>query len=438
MRSDRLSHRLLQTDWLRLYLPAALCFLVVNITNRNILDRMLRFGLIHGTGARLALNYDLKAHFILIPLKTVIFGLGVATLLLPIFRSYATATRTLLNRRDILRALGSLGMALLLTATLLPMSSGLFYSERSTDPFNQHVDQLYRRLLIPALAHLVHLDGMLYVFVFWLIVVAAWLLVVAYLKADSVQLTRVQEVSFLSVGIFVSAYQVPGYPDIAIFLLGLIALMDYEHLRHFSRTQAACFALALMAHEAGAVIVFLPLCLFVFGWRSWSSNLVLFAMYVLALLSNFSFHVTDVVHAQTMVGEISAHDYFWRSPRTVAWAALLAFKLFWILVPIGLYYQFKSRPAYAWFVLTGFGLALASTYIAVDYSRLVGFATIPFLLCLVQASRHLSSRTLQAISICNLVIPSFYLGANTGLVPFYGLYYLVYKHVWHLALPGIR
>ncbi len=427
-----------RSELTRLYLPAAVCFLVLNLTNLTILDWAARHHLIHGTGVRLAANYDLKAHFLLVPVKAALFLIGVTVLLWPVMRSGVAVIRASLHRRDVARTLSALAVCLTLTASLTPVSNGITYAVRSTDPFNQPTDQLYRRLLLPGIANLLHLDGVFYIVLYWAIVIVAALVTIAYLKRQGVDLTMLQIVSFFTVGIFATAFQVPGYPEIAVYVLAMIALIVYEAQETYSPVQAAAFALALMAHEACAVIVFVPLALFVFSRRSWLSFLALCALYAVTLLSNFSFHPREVSHLQAMVGKISAHDYFWLSPRTAGLGALFSFKLLWLLVPVGLYWRWRTSRAYASLIAVGICAALASTYIATDYSRLVGFASVPLLLCLVQAAKQMPRRMFQTLSLCNIAWPSFYVGANTGVIPFAGLYNAVYRHLFHLQPTGIH
>ena len=122
----------------------------------------------------------------------------------------------------------------------------------STDPFNQDVGQLYRRMLEPSLAYLYHMDGFLFVLLVWSFVFVAALLLKAYLKSHNVFPSLIEEVSFLTVGIFASSYQFPGYSEILVLSFALVALFEFEEHREFTDICLMCFALALMAHESVA------------------------------------------------------------------------------------------------------------------------------------------------------------------------------------------
>ena len=86
-----------------------------------------------------------------------------------------------------------------------------------------------------------------------------------------------------------------------------------------------------------------------------------------------------------------------------------------------------------WFCLITIASATASTYIAVDYSRMFSLATIAVVTCLISARRHLKPPIYKGIIVLNILIPSFYVGGNSGLVTFKGLYYQAFRHL--LPLP---
>ncbi len=432
-----LIRRLAAQNIIRVYLPSCLCFLVLNVTNAVILKILVSHGFVHGSGIKLEANLDEKAHFFLVPLKAIVFLLSTAALIVPIVISSVPKMMRAFSRREVIRTLGSLFVCLALTATLIPTAFGMYYAKRSMDPFNQTTDQLYRRILVPGIAYLLHVNGFLYIYLFWGLVIAAALAVKWYLLTAGIRLMVIQEISFLTSGIFASAFQTPGYPEIAVFLLALVALVEFETDRRFTYRHIAAFALALMAHESCAMIIFLPLAFFVFGKRSWLPYLTLLGVYAIALWTNFSFHLAAPFQMQAQVGVLSARDYFQMSYQVDFIAVLFAFKALWMIVPIGIYYQYKDKPAYAYFIVSGILLAIASMYIAIDYSRIVAFATIPMLLCLVQARKKMSLRVFNAMMLLNLAVPSFYVGANSGLLTFKGAYYALYKHLAALPLPGV-
>jgi hypothetical protein len=322
-----------------------------------------------------------------------------------------------------------------MTSTVFPFSFGRSYARISTDPFNQNVDQLYRRLLIPGLANLYHLDGFLYTLLFWAIVLFTALATRVYFLRKDITLSILQEVSFLTVGVFVASFQLPGYPEIAVLLLALIALIEIENDGLFTAKQLAAFSLALMAHEACAVIMFVPMILFLFGRKSWIPSGIVTLIYGVAVLTNFSYNISVPLGIQTTVSDIPSTYYFWRSPSNVLIAALFTFKALWVIIVVAIFHLLRNNLRIACFVLFGIALALASTYIAVDYSRLIGFATIPMIVCFVEARRRISLRIFNTIIAINILIPSFYVSYE-GIGTFKGLYYEVYSLFLKLPLPA--
>ena len=286
-------------------------------------------------------------------------------------------------------------------------------------------------MLLPALANLYHVDGFFFIFFFWFFVFVTVLAFRLYCIERGAELTLLQEVSFLTVGSLVSAWQCPAYPEIVVLLLALIALMEFQRDSRFTPKQVAAFSLALMTHEACAVIVFVPMILFLFGRKAWLPSAAVGLMYATALLANFSFNISAPFSVQTTVSDVPAQQYFLRSPMHAVIGAAFSFKLLWLIVPIGLYLLFKRDRRLAYFGLSGFLLAAASVYIGIDYTRLIGFATIPMVLCFLEFRQNFSARVVNTVAAVNLLVPSFFVAGNSGVVMFPGMYRLAYSWLSH-------
>jgi hypothetical protein len=87
---------------------------------------------------------------------------------------------------------------------------------------------------------------------------------------------------------------------------------------------------------------------------------------------------------------------------------------------------FPSRRSEAWFIVAVIGAGVLMTFSAVDTSRLMGFAFPALLVSLAILKDSVSSRTgrliLFSLFAVNLLIPSVYVGLNSGLRTFRGLY----------------
>jgi len=429
--------RILLSPLFRVYLPIVVCFFVINITNPTLLAPLNKHGLLYANGADGTLkdSFDKTAAFFLVPIKSFLFFVCTAVLLFPVGRSVITGIGKTLTRKDLLQTLIAMFASLLLTAVFFPVGFGRYYARVSVNPFIQEPNQLYRRLLIPGLANLYHLNGFLYTGFFWAIVLVAVLLTKLYFRSKGTELSLLHEVSLLNVGVFISAYQGPGYPEIAAFLFGMVALIEFEREGRYSDLQTIAFALALMTHESCAFIVFAPMIVFLFGRKAWLPSILVLLLYATALWSNFSFHLMAPLRIQAVVSGMPAQEYFRLYPKSVLMGVVYAFKLWWLFVPLALYYQLKDQLRVACFVVCGIGLAVASTYIGIDYSRLVAFATIPVLLCALEAHKRLSSRAFNAITALSLAVPSFFAVGKLDLITCRGLYYLIYRLVFKLPAP---
>jgi len=305
----------------------------------------------------------------------------------------------------------------------------------SIDPFNEPVNVYYRKLLLPALANFLRLDGLLYAGFAWLIAVMGMLLLKAYLKSNGVKPTFLEEFSLLTCGAFATSFQLPGYPDIAVVALALVALIELNEERPSENIAMIAFALALMAHEAAAVIVFAPLLLFVVGRRSWRDLLGLGGLYSLFILANFSFSVAAPFQTQVGLGGVSAMERFRQSPSMVIVGALYAFKALWLVVPFGIVPLWRRHWQHGAFVMCSLCASLAATYIAVDYSRMTGFATIAIVLCFVAIKSVWPPRLLKLVLVANLLIPSFYVVGGEGVIAPRGAYFGLYRHLLRLPTP---
>jgi hypothetical protein len=419
----------------RIYVPSAVCFLVACVTNSTLLSFLVRHGFVYGGDGTSAMSLEKTVRFFLVPVKGFLFFAGTGLLFFPLANACRAIFGRIRRNPHSYKAPVSLCVCLCLISTLVPLSFGRSYARISTDPFSQEADQLYRRLLLPGLAYLWHVNGVLYVIFFWVFLLFAALTVRTYFLDHGIDLSVLQEVSFLTAGIFAASFDFPGNPEIVVFLFAMLALITFEADGYFSEKQLAAFSLALIAHESAAVIIFLPMICVLFRPRSWIPSAGMLMLYGGAVLANFSFHPAEPLRIQTEVSGHPASYYFQHSLLLEALAVLLSFKVFWVLIVVALFYLLRSRSRTGYFVLFALALAMASTSIATDYSRLISFATVPLILCFIEAHRRLSSRIFRWIVITNLLTPSFAAYGVGKIIAFRGLYYLVFRHVIRLPAP---
>jgi hypothetical protein len=419
---------------LRVFLVAIVCFLVANTTNDSILRVLAGHHLMYGADSSAAVNAEKTARFFIIPLKSLLFFVCGTALLFPLGRYLYRKIRGTLTGEQVRRTIISMIGLLVLISVFFLYGYGRSYARLSTDPFNQDPGQTYRRLLLPGMANVYHLDGFLFTFLIWFLIFVTALTIRLYLSRKDIDLSIFQEVSLLSVGVTASAYELPGQPEFFVFLLALIALLMFEDDGKFTWKQLAALSLALITHEAAAVIIFAPMIVFLFGRRSWLPCGLLLAVYAATIAANFSFHFGAPVALQTTVSGHSAAYYFRAAPYRVPLGGLSSFKFLWVFFFFALVCLVRTNLRLVCFMVAGVLIATAATYSAVDYSRVVGFATLPILFATEEAEKRLSRKVFNGILALNLIAPSVLFGAE-GLSPCKGLYLLVYMHLFALARP---
>jgi hypothetical protein len=413
-------------ELLAVYLPAMLGFLVINLTNGTLLALLLKHHMIYGSDPSAAVNAERTIRYFIIPLKSFCFFLCTSLLIYPLGRWLYARLRTTLTRGSVVRSAISLCCGLALMATLAPEGFGRSYARISVDAFNQDPGQLSRRMLMPGLANIYHLNGVLFT-VFNLLVVAITILTLRfYIQRKGIRLSIFEEVSLLTTGVMASCFLLPGQPECLVLLLALVALLTFEEDGFFSWKQLGAFSLALMTHEACAAVMFVPMFAFLFGRRSWLPCATILALYVTALGANFGFHFAAPIQMQTTIenGKAPA-DYFRSEPYRVAIGAFCSFKFLWVLLGVGLYSLIKKNLRLAGYILASFLLAIATTYTAIDYSRMIGFATLPIVLCFIEAKGHMPRKVFYIVVLLNLLTPSIvYAASSIGI--YRGLYRSVY------------
>jgi hypothetical protein len=217
-------------------------------------------------------------------------------------------------------------------------------------------------------------------------------------------------------------YMLPGYPDQLVYILGLVAVLT-------ARTAAARLVLlgaALLAHEALAVVVFLPLILFRFPPRELALHGSLIALYGVSWLAGQGGDLAAAVAAQTTNGEQRPAALLLARPALVPLAALVALKWLWLSLGATLVHALRSGDMRtAAYLACAALLPLATAPFGLDLSRLFAANVIAALLGLAGFARIASPRAFTALIVANLLTPSFYVGLNTGGIASSGLYGLV-------------
>lgn len=326
----------------------------------------------------------------------------------------------------------NVGCGLLIASIFLfavvPNGMGRIYGYISVDPFLQPQGFYHRRILMPALAHHLQLGGVMYGVFCWIVTLVTLALTSLYLESRGLVLSRLELASLYTSGIFASALAMPGYPEIMVLCLTLIALLDFDSHRASGNTQLICFGLALLTHESAAVLAFGTLALFYFDRKAIVPLATLLALYLLIWLASNGFNLSRAAALQ-LTGGVSNFEQFQRNIPRVLFSLLAAYKLvlaagfFTAAVHLG---ARRYRPALA--ILAGLGGSVALTAIATDYTRMMAFGSFAILLALPLALAGLSPRLRLALTLVNLAIPTVYVAAHDGAFAYGGLYGAVLTH----------
>jgi hypothetical protein len=388
------------------------CFAITNFTNGKL------FALAHGR-----LGGEAQGRYLLGSLKDAGFFVCLVVLGFLLWRAVAQLWPQLRRRALWVHILIGLAIASIFLFQIVPAGMGRFYAQASVEPFLQEPDFFYRRILMPVLAHDLHLGGVLYGVFYWAVVALVLALSVLYLESKGLVLSKLELVSLCTTGVFAPALGLPGYGEILVLGFALLALLEFEQAARAGVVQLVCFGLALLTHESAAVLVFGALSLCLFGPRFLLHFVALLALYIFVWLASFGFDV----HAASVVqlsGGVSNAEHFQKTIPLVLLSVLAAWKLGMIAAAVAVVRSERRIAALILVILAG---SIALTYIATDYTRMIAFGTLALLVALPPALSRLSAQQRMWFAAINLAIPALYIGAHSGIHSYLGLYGLAVR-----------
>ena len=414
-----------------LYAAFALCVAVTCFTNDVVLDLVRhQFGFAANwpTEAARRLPYaaaDRYDGYLLGSLKGAGFFASLlifAYLLRPAVVAIWPAIRA---RRLWIDLLIGVVIAGILLFEVVPGGMGRIYGYVSADPFLQQQGFFHRRILMPALAHVLHLDGVLYGVFHWIVALLSFALASIYLESRGLRLSRLELASLYTTGMFATGIALPGHGEILVFALTLVALLDHGRGGSNGVVQATCFALALLSHETAAVLAFGTLALTCRNRQYPLHFAALFAVYVVIWLASYGFDFGRATSMQ-LTGGTSNFERFVANVPLALFSLFAAYKLTLVAAIAAVARLGRGgqlRLALLVCIALGGGFALMA--IATDYTRMAAFGGFAILVALPIALNPLSVRTRRWLACANLAIPTVYVGAMHGAVAYNGLYGLV-------------
>ncbi len=367
-------------------------------------------------------------------------------------------------------ALSALGIFLVLSLLAFPYGypyglnshpSGLSgigkdYGKMSLAPFAANNELIYRRLLKPALAHFIQMDGYILYYLFSLI--CTYILIfmtIGFIESKILGSNTFEENKrkslsstvkfFVYLSVMTSSYmmvnfQWPGYPDQLAFILILVMAC----IPMTRQGRLGTIALCLLTHD-GITFALIPIILFCFPQREKSRALLLVALFYAIWFASYGFNLHQGLAAHQAVGGEQSNWQVLNKNRGLALAGVFfSYKLFWLvfLYTVGRLWFQKDKATLVAIV----SIILFPAFIillAWDTSRLMGFGFFGMLIALgilIHEYRKLPAKhsyLLMQIMYVNILIPS----SNILLVyqdslsnyPYPGLYMLIHR-IFHSFL----
>lgn len=307
-------------------------------------------------------------------------------------------------------------------------SMGTEYAKRTFNPFDQKADVYNKRLLMPALAHILFFRG------YWPYYILSMLLTIIFIALlylwckENAPLKIWQLLSVCTSSFVIYSFQFPGYPDILLSILLLLAMSAcFDQKARFS-----LLILALLTHESSVFIApFLALrYLEKNTFRLYCAAIILYA---LVWLGSYGFNPHGILAGQKVGGK-SGLEWVTSAFSSELAGIAISWKALWLLPVLALWHSVRQEKYNdGLFIVGAIAAGIMVTFIGVDTSRLVGIAFPGILLSLkvINDNRKIiSSHALSALFVINIIIPSFYVGLNTGIILRPGLYMRLFQLIW--------
>jgi len=329
-----------------------------------------------------------------------------------------------------------IGISLLLAALLmgcailyvgfsqLPVYHGIYYAELASDPFQAGNPNAYR-ILTPLAAYLTFLRGDRIIILNALVALVLLALVYHFARkrqySPSLSLAMTAMLALTMPTLFTLFYG--GYTDSTSYLLIFLMLICSKRPAWFW----LLLLLGLLNRES--VIFLLPFFLLL-HWHSLKSNrafiksalyglVVVFASYFLFRLF-ISSRAGVVKHSASFYLEPLIKDpFYWLRQSAGAYPQgfFSAFKLFWILPLVALFFAARRRDYFTLLLIVApIICAAAQSLIAVDTSRMIAMSFPALLISFAVIRKETGDAALSACMILlvalNLFVPQYYVTAN--------------------------
>ncbi|MBD1933103.1 MULTISPECIES: hypothetical protein [Cyanophyceae] len=377
-----------------------------------------------------------------IPIKGMLFFVATLVVGMPILMSIIKSRFFLFNAGFTRRSIASLSIFLILSLLILPFRyplgtavMGLEYAIRSLEPFSQNADWYYRRLLMLAIANFIHMSGPFLYYIFSLLCTYVLILLsLTFIESKILNLDnrypnyRTQFLYCLSIvtsSYVMFNYQFPGYVDQLFFILILLPAC----IPMSRQGRLGTLALALATHEASA-FVFIPIVIFCFPRREVLTALSLVPIYCFIWFAGSGFSLDSPVKAHLILENKTALQYLAENPLMGLAGFFFSYKLLWVITLYILWILWRQGETLLVAAIASIiAFPISTMFLIVDTSRNVGYGFFGMLIALAillgEEKKIPGFKMLFYIALANIILPSYYVGLNTGFQSYTGLYHLI-------------
>lgn len=302
-------------------------------------------------------------------------------------------------------------------------SLGVSYGKMSLSPFAESYDIVARRLLKPAIAYFIQMQGYILYYIFSLVCIYILIfMTVVFLESKIVSTHRLGEttpaiysrkfwvyLSAMTSSYMMVCFQWPGYPENIFFILILLAAC----LPMSRQARLGTVALCIVTHD-GSAFALIPIILFCFPKQERIPALFAVVLFYGIWFVSHGLNLQQGLESHVVVGNKSNWSLLTRNPALAVVGVFFAYKLLWF---IGLYTSWrlwleKDRET----ALAIVGITLFSVLMLLlgwDTTRLAGFGFLGMLIALVVVANEYGNFTknqrhiLLAIIAANLLFPTY-------------------------------
>lgn len=324
--------------------------------------------------------------------------------------------------------LNSFIVSVALSILILPLKLGIMgvgYAALSIDPFtsNDPSYQLYQRLMMPALAYFLQFKDAILYHIFSLVISFLCIFgIQLFFETKKIVLSRLEILSLSSTCVIATQFQSPGYTE-SLVILGALILFAVP-MNSFGRLALVIFA--LFVHES-SVLLFAAVSLLYFTAYEKKLFAAAVLLYAICWIISFGFDIERMINVRH-VGGIGGLEWLLANPHRELLGIVLSYKAIWVFLIVAIY----RFPAHSTMFALLLSPGIIASALAVDTTRLLALSFLPFLFAIEYVKRYafISLQHQRYLHTVNLVIPSVYVGLNSGTVFFDGLYQLIYQGVF--------